>query len=138
VSELPAPAPSVYADAKPFWDATKDGRVVVQRCTGCGTVVWYPRAFCPCCTAGELEWFEASGRGTVYSFTIVRRGAGGPYRDVGSYALAIVELDEGPRLLTNLVECDLESIGVGDAVEAVFHPTADGPALVRFRPLAAR
>jgi uncharacterized OB-fold protein len=134
MSGLPAPPPAVSPDAKPFWDGSAEGRLLLQRCRGCETVVWYPRAFCPHCHAGELDWFEASGRGTVYSFTIVRRGAPDAYRDAGPYVLAYVELEEGPRLLTNLVDCDMDEIRIGDEVRVVFHPTGEGPALVRFRP----
>jgi uncharacterized OB-fold protein len=134
MSELPAPVPVVNPETKPFWDGTAEGRLLLQRCVGCAAVVWYPRTFCPQCAQERLEWFEASGRGTVYSFTIVRRGATGPYSDAAPYVLAYVELEEGPRLLTNIVDCDVETIRIGDEVRAVFHRTGDGPALVRFRP----
>jgi uncharacterized OB-fold protein len=134
VNGLPAPAPSVSPETKPFWDATAEGRLLLQRCPACDAVVWYPRASCPHCHAGALDWFEASGRGTVYSFTVVRRGALGAYRDACPYVLAYVELDEGPRVLTNLVDCDMDGIRIGDEVRVVFHPTGEGPALVRFRP----
>jgi uncharacterized OB-fold protein len=130
---LPAPAPRVNPEAKPYWDATAEGRLLLQRCSACAFVVWYPRGFCPQCSSRELAWFEASGRGVVYSFTINRRGVG-DYADAAPYAIAYVELEEGPRVMTNIV--DFERLEVGDAVEAVFHPTAEGPALVRFRPAA--
>ena len=134
MSELPAPAPAVSPETKPFWDGTAEGRLLLQRCADCTAVVWYPRTFCPECPAGRLEWFEASGRGTVYSFTVVRRGATGAYRDAAPYVLAYVELEEGPRLMTNIVDCDVDAVRIGDEVRAVFHPTDEGPALVRFRP----
>jgi uncharacterized OB-fold protein len=134
LSELPSPAPPVTPETKPFWDATAEGRLLLQRCTACARPVWYPRASCPACGSAALEWFEASGRGTVFSFTVVRRGAPGDYRDAAPYVLAYVDLEDGPRILTNIVECDPDSIEVDDAVHAVFHATGEGPALVRFRP----
>ena len=134
MSELPAPVPTVNPETKPFWDGTAEGRLLLQRCLDCAAVVWYPRTFCPKCPRGQLEWFEASGRGSVYSFTIVRRGATGAYRDTAPYVLAYVELAEGPRLLTNIVDCDVDAVRIGDEVRAVFHPTGEGSALVRFRP----
>jgi uncharacterized protein len=132
---LPAPAPRVNPEAERYWEATAEGRLLLQRCSACDAVVWYPRGFCPQCSGSELAWFEASGRGTVYSFTINRRGLG-EYAEAAPYVIAYVELEEGPRVLTNIVDADLERLAVGDAVEAVFHATDEGPALVRFRPAA--
>ena len=81
----------------------------------------------------DVEWFEASGQGTIYSCTTTRRMPG-RWGGAAPFVLAYVELDEGPRLMTNIVDCDPDEIAIGDRVEAVFHPTEDGPALVRFRP----
>jgi len=129
---LPTPAPVVNAETKPFWDATAQGKLLLARCRGCSTVIWYPRAFCPECGSFEIEWIEASGRGTIYSYTVNRRGQG-DYRDL-AYVVAYVELAEGPRVLTNIVDCDFEQLKVGQPVEVVFHPTPNGPALPRFKP----
>ena len=130
---LPAPAPVVNAETRPFWDATAEGKLLLPRCADCDTVIWYPRAFCPECGSFTISWFEATGRGTIYSFTINRRGQG-DYRDL-AYVVAYVELEEGPRVLTNIVDCDMEQLAVGQAVQVVFHPTSSGAALPRFRPM---
>jgi uncharacterized OB-fold protein len=130
---LPAPAPVINSETKSFWDATTEGKLLLPRCTDCDTVIWYPRAFCPECSSFDLTSFEATGRGTIYSYTINRRGQG-DYRDL-AYVLAYVELEEGPRVLTNIVDCDVESLSVGQAVAVVFHPTSNGAALPRFRPV---
>jgi uncharacterized OB-fold protein len=130
---LPAPAPIVNSETKHFWDATAEGRLVLARCAACQTVIWYPRAFCPECSSFDIDWFDASGRGTIYSFAINRRGQG-DYRDL-TYVLAYVELAEGPRVLTNIVDCAIDQVAVGQSVEVVFHPTASGAALPRFRPV---
>jgi len=139
---LPAPDPWVHQDAAPYWDATAEGRLVLPRCTACGTVIWYPRGFCPTCASFAVEWVELPGTGSIYSFSIPRRGQGA-YADAAPYVLAYVELDlpdgagddqVGPRVITNIVDCDPWSVSVGDRVEAVFHPTERGVALVRFRP----
>jgi hypothetical protein len=130
--DLPAPPPVINVETKPFWDATSEGKLILPRCSACQTVIWYPREFCPECSSFDIGWFEASGRGTIYSYTINRRGQG-DYRDL-AYVLAYVELDEGPRVLTNIVDCDVDSVEVGQQVEVVFHPTANGAALPRFRP----
>jgi uncharacterized protein len=133
VSELPAPPPPVNLETKPFWDATAEGRLLLLRCDGCGTVIWYPRSLCPDCGSTSTTWFEASGRGTVYSFTVTRRGQG-RWSDAAPYVLAYVELAEGPRLLTNVVDCDPDDVHIGLPVTAVFHPTGEGQALPRFVP----
>jgi uncharacterized OB-fold protein len=134
MSELPVFPPVVVPETKPFWDATAEGKLVLPRCNACGVVIWYPRTTCPQCMSTDVSWFEASGRGTVYSFSIVRR-QGGPWRDVVPYVLAYVELDEGPRLLTNIVDVDPGEVSIGQAMQAVFHDTGEGTALVRFRPV---
>ena len=103
---------------------------------GCQAVIWYPRPFCPACASTHVEWIEASGRGTVYSFTVNRRGQAdlADYKDAGVYVLAYVELAEGPRMMTNIVDCDPDTVRIGQAVEVVFHDTGQGTALPRFRP----
>jgi uncharacterized OB-fold protein len=130
---LPAPPPMINVETRAFWDATSEGKLLLPRCNACGTVIWYPRAFCPECSSFDVSWFEASGRGSIYSYTVNRRGQG-DYRDL-AYVLAYVELAEGPRILTNIVECDPESVSVGQRVEVTFQLTSNGAALPRFRPV---
>jgi uncharacterized OB-fold protein len=136
---LPAPAPFVLPEVKQFWDATAEGRLLLPKCQDCGTVIWYPRPFCPECASLKIDWIPASGRGTVYSFTVNRRGTADlpAYREAGQYVLAYVELEEGPRMMTNIVDCDPETVKIGQAVELVFHDTGQGTALPRFRPAGA-
>jgi uncharacterized OB-fold protein len=129
---LPAPPPLINVETKTFWDATAEGKLLLPRCNDCDVVIWYPRQFCPECSSFNISYFEASGKGTVYSFAINRRGQG-DYRDL-AYVLAYVELDEGPRVLTNIVDCDVDQVSVGQKVQVVFHPTSNGVALPRFRP----
>jgi uncharacterized OB-fold protein len=131
--QLPAPAPNVNAETKPFWDATTQGRLILRKCRACQTVNWYPRTLCPACGSFDTEWIDATGRGTIYSFAVTRRGAGA-YRDAAPYVLAYVELAEGPRVMTNIVDCDIDALQIGDPVEVVFHDTGQGAALPRFRP----
>jgi uncharacterized OB-fold protein len=132
-SSLPAPKPHVTADAEPYWHGAAEGRLRLRRCDACATVIWYPRPFCPVCASTATSWFDAAGTGTVYSFTVTRKGQGA-YRDAGPYVLAYVELDEGPRMLTNIVGCPVDEVAVGQRVSVVFDDTGDGTALPRFRP----
>jgi uncharacterized protein len=131
---LPAPAPAVNAETKEFWAATAAGRLLVKRCEDCGTLIWYPRAICPACSSLRTEWLEVSGRGSIYSYTVNNRGEGA-YLGAPPFVLAYVELDEGLRMMTNIVDADPADLAVGLAVEVVFHDTGDGAALPRFRPL---
>ena len=129
---LPAPAPVVNPETKPFWDGTAHALLLLPRCQNCQSINWYPKVFCPECGRFGVEWIEAAGTGTVYTFTIVRRGMGS-YADAGPYTLAYVELDEGPRILTNVVDADLEKLAIGDRVTVVFHDTGEENALPRFK-----
>jgi len=130
---LPAPAPAVNPETAEFWAATAAGQLLLKRCLDCGAVIWYPRAICPQCSSMRTRWFTASGRGRVYSYTVNYR-AEGAYQDCAPYVLAYVELDEGPRLMTNIVEADSADLAVGLPVEVTFHDTGAGSALPRFRP----
>ena len=133
MSTLPNPAPSVTQANASFWAATAEGRFQLQRCNECDTVLWFPRRHCPSCWTENVSTFDASGKGVVYSFTIIRKGAKA-YKDSGPFVVAYVELAEGPRVMTNIVECDVEAVKVGMPVEVVFHDTGQGNALYRFRP----
>jgi uncharacterized OB-fold protein len=130
---LPAPTPRVNTDTEEFWAATADGRLLLRRCSACGKAMWYPRPICPSCHSVETVWEEASGLGRIYSFTIIRRPSGA-YAEAGPYVFAYVELEEGPRMLTNIVDCDPMTLSVDQEVEVVFHKTGEAMALPRFRP----
>ncbi|MGC1512589.1 MAG: Zn-ribbon domain-containing OB-fold protein [Acidimicrobiales bacterium] len=130
---LPNMAPPINPDSKPFWDATAEDRLLLPRCDRCSTVIWYPREFCPACGSLDVSWFEASGRASVYSFSIVRKGEN-MYTAAAPYVLAYVELEEGPRIMTNIVDCYVEDVAIGQAVSVVFHDTGQGQKLPRFAP----
>lgn len=132
---LPVPAPKITTTNAAFWEATARGEFTLQRCPACDLVIWFPRRTCPQCRTEAIESFAASGRGTVYSFTVVRKGSGA-YRDAAPFVVAYVELAEGPRVLTNIVGCDPADVTVGMAVEVEWHDTGEGNAVYRFRPAA--
>jgi uncharacterized OB-fold protein len=119
MSSLPTDPPVVNPESEPFWEATKRDVLLLPRCDACGVVIWHPRTFCPVCHTRSVSWFEASGRGTIYSYTEHTRGQG-PWSDVAPYVVAYVDLDEGPRVLTNIVDCDANKIEIGQTVTVVF------------------
>ena len=128
----PISPPTPDAESEPFWDAARQGRFLLRQCNACGEVHWFPRTICPFCWSGETIWVAGTGRGTIYSWTVMRRAK-------TPYAVAYVELEEGPRMLTNIVDCDLESLSIGMAVELVFAATTDplSPPVPMFRPAAS-
>lgn len=135
-SGLPTHEPIVTNDTEPYWSGLAAGVVRLPHCSSCDTVIWYPRALCPTCGTSELEWRELSGTGTIYSFSIARRTPGS-WGKVAPYVLAYVELDEGPRVMTNIVNADPESLRCNQSVRAVFDPTTEGMAVLRFEPIGA-
>jgi uncharacterized protein len=124
---LPTRAPRRNHETAPFWDACAEGRLVLPRCDSCGEHIWYPRLFCPFCGSTSVTYVEVSGRGTVYTFSVMRRGDGA-YRDHAPYVLAYVQLDEGPTMLTNIVDVDPELVHIGQRVRVTFEPVLGGGA----------
>ena len=135
-TSIPIPVPIMHPELKVYWDATLEGKLLLPTCNDCSQVIWYPRPYCPNCASLNITWVQASGKGTVYSYTINRRGQANSaeYRGADEYVLAYVQLEEGPRVLTNIVDCDVDSVEIGQAVTAVFHDSGKGGALLRFKP----
>ncbi len=120
-----------------YWDGLAGGKLRIKRCADCGRAHFYPRPFCPHCWSERVAWEDASGRGTVYTFTVVRRNDLPPFGSRVPYVAAIVDLDEGPRVMTNLVDCPIEDVRIGLPVEAVFREV-DDLTLAYFRRLEDR
>ncbi len=131
MTSLPVPEPRQDPADAAYWAAAAQGRLTVPRCNSCATYVWFPRSRCPACGEGTLEPVEVSGDGVVYSFTVNRRPAG-VFKDAGAVVIAYVELAEGPRVLTNLVGMDPQSIHIGQPVRAVVEASPAGAGVVRF------
>lgn len=131
---LPTPRPVVDPATQPYWDAAEREVLVVPFCTACEQSFWYPRGFCPRCGGVEIEWREATGRGEVYSFSVVRRAAE-PWGSHTPFVLAYVTLDEGITVQGNVVDCESDQLEPGLAVRAVFERAeADDLPILRFTP----
>jgi uncharacterized protein len=118
-------APPVNPETKPFWEAAAEGKLLLKKCAACGEFHYYPRTICPFCFSDRTEWRAASGRGTIYSYSVMRRA---PI----PYAIAYVALEEGVTMLTNIVDCDLDAIRIGRKVSLVFKPSDGGPPVPMF------
>lgn len=122
--------PITDSESAPYWEAAANGRLVVKGCRDCGARHWYPRAHCPRCGSPETEWVHSAGRGRIHSYTTIHRAQQASFRDRVPYTLALVDLDEGPRILGFLDGG--AGVTVGTAVTAGFEPVGD-TALVSFR-----
>jgi uncharacterized OB-fold protein len=126
MSECPFTAPDISIEGQGFWDAAIEGRFVIKACIPCDRAFWYPRAICPFCLSDQTEFRGASGEGSIYSFTVMRAKP--------SYVVALVTLDEGPTMLTNIVDADFDAVQIGDRVRVRFKPSDGGPPVPAFAP----
>jgi uncharacterized OB-fold protein len=136
-TEYKKPLPQPSHESQPFWDAAREHRLTYQRCSACGTRVFYPRDVCTgpmCFGVGTLEWVEASGKGWVYSFTISYQPAHPAFADDVPYVLAIIELDEGIRMNSNVVGIAPEDVKIGMRVEVVWDDVTPEFTLPKFQP----
>jgi hypothetical protein len=113
--------------------AAAEGKLLVQQCRGCQAYVHYPRVICPHCRGLDLEWRDACGRGTVYSFSVVHQPPSARWKDRVPYILAVVDLEEGPRMMSNIVDCEIERVRCGMSVTVTFEER-DDRVLAQFRP----
>jgi uncharacterized OB-fold protein len=128
---VPQPTP----ETQPFWDGTLAGELRLQRCDQCDHVYFPPRPFCPSCAERKVSWFKASGKAKLYSYVIHHRPAPG---FTAPYSIAVVELEEGPRMMTNIVGCPQtpEALQLDMPVEVTFEKLSDKIALPLFKPVA--
>jgi uncharacterized OB-fold protein len=130
---LPLPLPTL--DNLPFYEAARRGELVFQRCTACGRFRHYPRPVCPACLSREHAWTRSSGRGTVYTWTIVRGPTLPAFEPKLPYNVVDVLMEEGVHFVSEVLDCPPEEIRAGLPVEAVFVPVTDEVTLVKFRRL---
>jgi uncharacterized protein len=119
---------------KPFWDATREERLVIPYSTATGTPFWYPREVAPDTLEAAVEWKPASGEGTVYAVSVQHRTGPGRDPDDGPYAVALIDLPEGVRIMSNVVGCDPDEVAPGMAVRVAWHELSDGRKLPMFAP----
>lgn len=128
------PRPTLRGEEAPFYAAAAEGRLVLQRCPSCGRIVSYPRTLCPHCHDGAPEWIDASGRGTVYSFSVLHRAGSPGFEADVPYVVALVDLEEGVRMMANLMNVPAEQVEIGMPVSVTFERRADDLVVPQFEP----
>ena len=127
---LPQPTTETAA----YWDGCRKHQLLIQRCTQCAHYQFYPRIICHACMSDSVEWMQATGQGRVRSFTVIRRAVSEAYAAEVPYVIALIELAEGPTMMSNVVKCDPDSVAVGMPVRVVFEKWTDEITIPKFRP----
>ena len=128
------PVPEVTEELRPFFEAAREGRLVVQRCPDCGRLRFPPRPICSHCLGRRAEWAPVSGRGTVYSFNVMHQVYHPGFAPLAPYPVVLVELEEGCRVLANVVDCPSDRLRIGFPVEVCFERRSEEVVLPQFRP----
>ena len=129
------PVPVPTRETQPYWDGCKQHELRIQQCTACGHSQFYPRLYCTACMSERVEWVTASGHGTVLSFTIVYRPVTQAFATDVPYVVALITLDEGPQLMSNVVGCAPETVHIGMPVEVTFEDWTEEISVPKFRPV---
>lgn len=129
IRPLPEPTP----ETSYYWESAREGRLVIQQCRSCSERQFYPRTLCHKCGSTDLEWIESAGRGTVYTFTVTHRPAGPAFEPLVPYVCAVIELEEGVRMLSNIIDCDPKEVRIGQEVTVDFLKVTDEISLPVFR-----
>jgi uncharacterized protein len=130
---VPLPSPIANGDSLTYWNAARDRKLLIQRCRACGELHFMPRYLCPACWSDQLEWVESRGVGRVHSYTIIRRAPLASFAELTPYVVALIELDEGPRMVANVLGQDALEVKIGDPVRVLFEDRGDGALLPQFQ-----
>ena len=130
------PIPVVNTCDKPFWEATREEKLINQKCDDCGAKVFYPRMFCPECLSDKLSWIQSSGKGTVYSYTVVESNSPSSFIGDIPYVVAIVRMEEGVQMCSNIIGCNPYDVKCDMPVEVVFEKLNEEFTLPKFRPVS--
>ena len=135
-SEWNKPLPTIVGETRPYWEACRRGQLVIQHCASCGEYQFYPRGICAHCWSADVKWVEASGRGTVWTYTVTYQNRTPGFAEEVPYVLALVELAEGVKLFTNIVDCPPQEVRIGMPVEVTFLRANDRVTVPYFKPAA--
>jgi uncharacterized OB-fold protein len=132
------PPPIANADSIAYWSGARERRLLIRRCQACGGFHFLPRYLCPVCWSDRLEWIDAKGTGTVHSFTVIRRASSPAFNPRVPYVVVLVDLDEGPRMIANLLGEDALLVAIGDRVTVTFEDRGDGATIPQFKRISDR
>jgi hypothetical protein len=138
MKEYKKPLPKPTPWSKPFWDGCKRHELFIQNCKDCKNPIFYPKLFCPHCLSPNLEWVKAGGRGKVYSYTVVHSYAPTEFSEDIPYIVAVIELQEGVRLMSNIVGCLPETVKCDMEVEVIFDDVTKEITLPKFKPILSK
>ena len=128
------PLPSVVGETKPYWDSCKRGDLVIQKCDDCGEYQFYPRGICSNCWSINIQWVKSTGKGTVWTYTVTYQNRTLGFAQDVPYILALVELDEGVKMFTNIVDCEPSNVQIGMSVEVTFVQANNQISVPYFKP----
>lgn len=131
---MPRPLPRFNRDSAPYWESAHDHALKLQRCSSCGELRFYPSLACHFCSSLEFEWVPISGRGTVFTYTVVYRGPGAPFADLLPLVVAMVTLEEGPTMMSNVVNVDPDEVEIGMPVQLAYEDVNETITLPVFEP----
>lgn len=130
------PLPVVQPWSKPFWESARQHKLMIQKCNDCGRNIFYPRKQCPECWSVNLGWFQASGKAKIYSYSVTMAGVEERFAEDLPYILALVDLEEGIRMMTNIVDCKPDEVYIGMDVKVFFKDVTEEFSLPMFRPIS--
>jgi hypothetical protein len=130
LKHFPRPTPETEA----YWDGCRNHELLLQRCVACREFQFYPRIVCTSCSSDKLEWVKANGQGKILTFTVVRRPVSEAYAEDVPYVVALIKLDEGPTMMSNVVQCDPEALKIGDPVQVLFEDWSKDISIPMFSP----
>ena len=130
-SEKNFPNPTLETEI--YWQGCRDHKLLVQQCASCGNVQFYPRVMCTNCISKDVEWIKASGAGKIKSFTIIHRAISKAYLEEVPYVVALIELEEGPTIMSNIIDCEPKSLVIGMDVEVTFENWSEAISIPKFR-----
>lgn len=136
MAEWKKPLPTIVGETLPYWEACRREELLIQRCDSCAQYQFYPRAICAHCWVGNVQWVKSTGRGTVWTFTVTYQNRSPGFSDEVPYVLALVELEEGIKMFTNIIQCEPRNVYIGMPVEVTFIKATNNVTIPYFKPVA--
>ncbi len=128
------PVPGISTDTKPYWDALKEHKLMLPKCSQCSKISFPPRPFCPDCLNFDVKWTELSGKGTVHTFSVVYQNKSRGFAEEVPYVVGYIQLDEGPQMMSNVTGIDPAQVKIGQKVEVYYDDVLPDLTLPKFRP----